>query len=214
MSDSRLGFHARFPPGPTDNDVAAAHDAAAAAVGLELLGVERHRFVNTPESTSRMYGERNGPEPLRFGYTLDPGCQLVMLDGYHYRGRECYAPGRIADMFTRICVALDAPIGRSDLGLGHAFVNESEMDGDLAFVDWYQYLAPRIVDRLGRRRLLAAPAFQVTEHEGGGIVMLLADDPWSEGLARRPVADYLGIVLPPSPARNPATGEPIEIPWR
>ena len=116
-------------------------------------------------------------------------------------------------MFTRICAALDADIGRSDLGLGFGFVQESEVVGALEFVDWYQYFGPRVVERLGRERLLGSPAFQITEIECGAIVMLLAPDPWSENLSRRKVADYLGIVLPPLRARNPKTGEPIVIPW-
>ena len=39
MGSLRLALHARFPEGPTDDDVAAAHDRGAASVGFVL-----HRF--------------------------------------------------------------------------------------------------------------------------------------------------------------------------
>src|SRR5215475_4158691 len=127
MSDNRLGFHAFFPAGRTDADVAIAHDEAAAAVGLTLLGVEQGA-----SGVTRRYGEAGGVA-LPFSYTLRPPCQLVMFRC----GPDDYAAMRIADMFTRICAALNADIGRSDFMLTGA-ITESEVDGDLEFVDWYQ----------------------------------------------------------------------------
>lgn len=207
MSNSRLALHAMFAAGPTEGDVSRAHDEAAAAVGMVLLGIEADA-----QRTARRYGEPGGIA-LTFSYTLRPPCQLAMFGPYSPDLRP-YEPLRIADMFTRVCTVLHADIGRSDLGSGVGFVRESEVNGDLEFIDWYQYLGPRTVDRLGRERLLGAPAFQITEHKCGGVVMLLAPDPWSENFSRTRVADHLGIALRPLHARNPATGEPIVIQWR
>src|SRR5262245_13765366 len=206
MTDARLAFHAHFPAGPTDADVAAAHDAAAATVGMVLRGVER-----SLSGTTRSYGEP-GAAALGFSYTLEPPCQLAMFS-LHPDAVQSYAPVRVASMFTRVCEALDADIARSDFGSGYGLVQESELTGAVEFVDWYQYFGPRVVERIGLERLLDAPAFQVSETDRGGIVMLLASDPFSGHVSRTPIADHLGIKLRPLQARNPQTGEPIVIPW-
>lgn len=214
MSDQRLALHARFPEGPTDADVAAAYDKGAASVGMVFHGVERQERIVT-----RLYGELGGPS-INFSYTLNPPCQLLMMgpfvDRPGPRGREdptSYTHARIAEVFTQACAHLDAYLGRSDGGPGCGFVQDGEIDGPLEFIDWYQYLGPRVVERLGRGLVLSAPAFRITEDGRGAVVMLLASGPWDD-FSRRAVAAHLRVTLRPLYGRNPATGERVIIPWR
>jgi hypothetical protein len=183
-------------------------------VGLVVHGVERGMYA-----VSRHYGEPGGPT-VAFSYTLTLPCQLLVMcpfvDRPGPRGREDptpYAHARLAEMFTYACAAVDATLARSDPGPGHGFVQESELDGAIAFIDWYQYFSPRVVQRLGRERLLSAPAFRITEDEHGAIVMLLSAGPW-EDFSRSRVAAHLGVTLRPVDAFNPVTGGQFRIPWR
>jgi hypothetical protein len=206
MSDRRVGFHAMCRRRLTEEDADRAFDNAASAIGLALAGVDREA-----DSTTRKYCDP-GVTPLDFSYTLRPICQAVVLCGYDRPGSEPYAPPRLAEMFTRICAGLDADLGRSDLGGGYGLIRETELDGPLEFIDWYQYIGPRIVERMGRDRLLASPAFRMTTLESGAIVMQLATGPWDD-FSRTKVADHLGIRLRPLTGRNPMTGEPIVLNW-
>ena len=208
MSSICVALHGMFPAGPTDTDVAAAFDAAAAAIGLSFVNEQR-----SASGVDRRYAD-SGVEPVGFSYTLTPPCQALVSLGYYPSGREQYAPPRIAEAFTSICTALDADLGRSDLGGGYGYIQERELEGPLEFIDWYQYLGPRIVERIGRERLLASPAFKITELDRDAILMMLAAGPWDEDWSRLAVANHLGITLRPATARNPKTGEPIVINWR
>ena len=86
---------------------------------------------------------------------------------------------------------------RSDQGPGEGLVQESEINGPLEFIDWYEYFGPHVVERLGRDLVLSIPAFRITEVARGAIVMLLAARPW-EDFSRRHVAAHLGVVLRPT----------------
>ena len=193
MSSICVALHGMFPAGPTDTDVAAAFDAAAAAIGLSFESEERSLLTNGV-SVTRNYCEP-AVEPIAFAYTLRPPCQIYLSTGAYPPGMELYAPPRIAEAFTRICVALDADLARSDLGTGDALVQNEEISGAVGFIDWYQYFGPRIVERIGKERLLTSPAFRITELERGAVLMMLATGPWEEGWSRRPVAAHLGITM-------------------
>lgn len=208
MSNTKVSIHAMLPAGLPDAYVASAFDAAAAAIGLSFVDEQRSK-----SGVDRRYAD-SGVEPVRFSYTLTPPCQALVSLGYYPSGREQYAPPRIADAFTHICAALDADLARSDLGGGYGYIQERELEGPLEFIDWYQYLGPRIVKRIGKERLLQSPAFRITELDRGAILMMLAAGPWDEDWSRLAVANHLGITLRPVTARNPKTGEPIVLNWR
>jgi len=40
-------------------------------------------------------------------------------------------------------------------------VQDAELESAIEFIDWYQYFSPRVVERLGRERVLSAPAFKI-----------------------------------------------------
>jgi hypothetical protein len=95
---------------------------------------------------------------------------------------------------------------------GEGLVQDAELEGAIEFIDWYQYFSPRVVERLGRERVMSAPAFKIIENDRGAIVMLLAEGPWQD-FSRKRIAAHLGVTLRPCYGRNPATGEKIIIPW-
>ena len=207
MSEPTVNFHAYFPAGFSEEDVDAAHDAAADAVGFTLRGIKH----DTDGGITRRYGA-GGAETLPFAYTLRPPCQLAMFGLWRSRA-GIFAPAAVVEMFTRICESLNVDLARTDQSGGIGLVQPSEVSGTLEFVDWFQYVGPRLATVLGRERLLTAPVFRV-EERGHGIMMMLAADPFEGNLPRRRVSEHLGITLRPLLGRNPATGAPIVIPWR
>jgi hypothetical protein len=124
-----------------------------------------------------------------------------------------YTPRAIVDFLSGLCIALDVVLGRM-FSLVHGFgtVKEPELVGKLEFLDWYQYLSPRIVSRYGIEYLRGGPFYKIEEYPSGGCCILLADSP-EQRLGRIKAAEYLGIKLPKLVGKNPITGQPLEIAW-
>jgi hypothetical protein len=123
-----------------------------------------------------------------------------------------YGPELLVRLFSNLCIRLDADLARTFPDTGYFIVTPPELNGQLAFIDWYQYLSPKLVSRWGLEYLRRGPFHRVEIYPNGGCGIWLAASP-EPPLGRTKAAEYLGITLPKLYGRNPQTRENIEIPW-
>jgi hypothetical protein len=123
-----------------------------------------------------------------------------------------YGPELLVTLFSNLCIRLDANVARTFPDTGYFIVTPSELDAQLAFVDWYQYLSPKVILRWGLEYLGKGPFHKVETYPNGGCGIWLAASPEAR-LGRTNAAKYLGITLPKLYGRNPQTRANIEIAW-
>jgi len=126
---------------------------------------------------------------------------------------EEYGAEQLAELFAWLSDCTHARRGRTTGAVAPGFVRTDELDGQLEFVDWFQYWGASIVRRWGVSRLRAGPFHSVVTRADGAYVLLLAEQPDDETMSRRAAAEYLGIELRPIYAQVEA-GKPVRIPWR
>jgi hypothetical protein len=131
----------------------------------------------------------------------------------HRSAFDAYGPERLAALFMRVCDGLAVRLARTDPGTGDGLVQESELEGDLKFIDWFTFFGAELLARWDTEVLSRGPFHRVERCPNGGVCLLMTDDPWSEGWSRRQAAEYLGVRLRPLRMMNPRTGESVDGEW-
>jgi hypothetical protein len=179
-------------------------DSLACSEGLVLLDADDAR-------TTRRYG-RAGTQAVALHVDRhEDRCEswtVVTDDAFALLGQDV-----VARMFLAIATRFPATLARSFNELSHGIIKAQELDGTLEFIDWFQYLSPVIVAKIGSQALAGVQHARVDFLPTGACVLWLPGSPIDLLSGRRAVAECLGINLRPLIAKNPKTGDPLTIPW-
>jgi len=113
---------------------------------------------------------------------VDHGVLRSWADGE--RGRL----DRVADLFTRLCEAIDACYGTATLLPRKRALPPADMG--LGDIGWLNFFGPAFVERWPALESTGLPTTKVAN---GGVVIRIADEPWAiDDAARQPVIDAVG----------------------
>jgi hypothetical protein len=95
---------------------------------------------------------------------------------------------RVADLFTRLCEAMDACYGAATLLPRKRALPPVDMG--LGDIGWLNFFGPAFVERWPALESTGLPTTKVAN---GGVVLRIADEPWAiDDAARQPVIDAVG----------------------
>ena len=95
----------------------------------------------------------------------------------------------ILDAMIKVYYFLSPDFGKG--GNSYAF---GSVDGNLRdYLFPINFFGPKEVERIGRRRILAAPAYKVEELKDGGILLLISPNPFEFQVDPKKVAEFLGL---------------------
>ena len=109
----------------------------------------------------------------------------LSIDSYYFsrKRREQYAQ-RIVTLAAFVAQASKSPLayGYEDLQIEYEQdfpldLPAEELPSQVDHLMWLTILGPKIVDRLGRARVLSTPAYRVEELENGGVLIVLTEHP-------------------------------------
>lgn len=166
----------------------------------------------TTEMSKRRYWRQEGEPGLSVLTDLAADYLQIYAHPITEEHLHVYGPELLVTFFSNLSIRLDAVLARTFPDTGHFIITASELNGTLAFLDWYQYLSLQVVRRWGLDYLQNGPFYKVESYPNEGCGIWLARSPY-EPLRRAKAAEYLGITLPKLYGRNPQTRENVEIPW-
>lgn len=199
------GFGALLPSCSKETATAAA-DAAALKNGIERL------------PTSDAW------PPLAYGI---PGAEPIVA-GFDRHGEWLYfvaypipevvfaqvGPDKLSGFLRDVCEQTGAALGRSYKEGAHAAATEREAEGEIEYLEWFQYFGTAIVARWGLQRLKDGPFHRVEVLPSGACAIWLWDSPFDqrEAESTKRAAEYLGITLRPHFIRD-SSGKQVKLNW-
>jgi hypothetical protein len=120
---------------------------------------------------------------------------------------------RWGECVLRISEELEVDIARSQPLMFAPDLEDDELSGDVAFVDWVQYWSAPIVARWGLDVLRRGPFARVDAHANGAASLWLARDPYDDSMSRAAATSYLGLPLGKIYSRDGKTGPWLAVPW-
>ena len=203
LSKDGLAFHAHCPPITTEA-FGLVVEAAESQQELPVLGQSQDHYP------SWQIGKSQAPLCLTLNPTA-PWSELhVSIEDPHL---EEYGAERLVRLLAWLSDEIGARLGRTTPVAAPGFVNPAELDGDVAFVDWFQYWAEPIIRRWGIPRLASGPFHRVEVRRNDACLLLLTAEPDDPMMSRQSAASYLGIDLPPIYTQI-VPGKRIQVPWR
>jgi hypothetical protein len=112
----------------------------------------------------------------------------IKFSEYESYGGELYV-----SVTRELAAATPTVLARSCHPMGLDFIECSELEGDVNYVDWLQYFGPELVQRLGLQRLRSAGFLSTETLTSGGLLALAKAEYLGECRNRRAIIESLGI---------------------
>jgi hypothetical protein len=122
-------------------------------------------------------------------------------------------PERWGECVLQISEELELDVARSQPLMFAPDLEDHELGGDVAFVDWVQYWSAPIVARRGIDALKRGPFARVDAHANGAASIWLARDPYHDPMSRAAAAAWLGLSLGKVYSCDGKTGPWLALPW-
>jgi hypothetical protein len=188
---------------------------AAAAIVTERLAQEGWQVLDQTRGDANIVRTLScSVDDVQFEVSIFGTPHLALSVYITRRILAALGPERWGECFLQISERLNLDIARSSPSLTIVSdLDEAEVEGPVAFVDWIQYWSPSKVARWGLETLTRGPFARVDACDNGGAAVWLVRDPLIEPMSRATAAAFLGLTLRNTLRKDDTTGEWLSIPW-